>query len=225
MIYKAYIFDLDGTVLDSMRVWRDIDVEFLGKRGLPFTEEYAKALSSMKLDLAAEYTIKLYGLKEKPNNIIDEWLEMARDAFAERVGLKPYAAELLESLHKKGIPAAVATTSQKSLYLPALKRNGILRFFDAIADSDMVSAGKNSPEIFLRAAALLSRKPEDCIVFEDTAAGVRSAKGAGFTVAAIIEGEREAELDEIRKTADFTAPDFKRFYEELKASKPISALL
>lgn len=216
MIYKAYIFDLDGTVLDSMDVWKNIDVEFLGKRNLPYTEEYAKALSSMKLNIAAEYTIKLYGLKEEPQDIISEWLDMAKEAFAYRVGLKPYAKELLEALHKNKIPAAVATTSQKELYLPALKRNGILHFFDAIADSDMVSRGKDSPDIFLHAAKLLDQKPCDCIVFEDTAAGISSAKSAGFTVAAVIDGESEVKHAEIREMADFTAPDFEKFYRELE---------
>ena len=216
MSYKAYIFDLDGTVLDSMGVWRNIDVEFLGKRNLTFTEEYAKALSSMKLNLAAEYTIKLYGLNEEPQDIINEWLGMAKDAFAYKVGLKPYAKELLETLHKNKIPAAVATTSKKELYLPALERNGILGYFDAIADSDMVASGKDSPEIFLYAAKLLNQKPSDCIVFEDTAAGISSAKSVGFTVAAITDGESEAKHAEITKIADFTAYDFEKFYKELQ---------
>lgn len=213
MHYKAYIFDLDGTVLDSMGVWKNIDIRFLGKRGLTFTPEYAKAISSMKLDIAAEYTIKLYGLMENPRDIIDEWLEMAKEEFAFRVGLKSYARELLETLSKNGIQTAVATTSTKELYVPALKRNGIYEYFDAFADSDTVSKGKDSPEIFLRAAELLNRKPSECIVFEDTAAGLRSAKSAGFTAAAVI-GEETDNAEEIKALADFVSCDFEKFYRE-----------
>lgn len=215
MNFKAYIFDLDGTVLDSMGVWRNIDIDFLGKRGLPFTEEYAKALSSMKLNLAAEYTIDLYALKEKPQDIISEWLEAAREAFAYKVGLKPYAKEFLELLHSKGIPAAIATTSQKELYVPAVQRNGIEGLFGAVVDSDMVSTGKETPEIFLHAARLLKTEPSDCLVFEDTFSGISSAKSAGFKVAAILDKNNENLHSEIRKIADFAEYDFERFYKKM----------
>lgn len=216
---KGYIFDLDGTVLDSMGVWKNIDRDFLGKRGLTFTEEYAKALSSMKLGPAAEYTIKLYGLNERAEDIIEEWLGAAREEFAERVGLKPYAREMLETLKKREIPMAVATTSQKELYLPALERNGILEYFDVIIDSDMVNRGKESPEIFLAAAKGLGLEPRDCIVFEDTAAGIRSAKEAGFITAAVLDEVQERDHPEIRDTADRIGRDFKEFWEEAAALK------
>lgn len=216
---KGYIFDLDGTVLDSMGVWRNIDVEFLGRRGLEFTEEYAKALSSMKLGLAAEYTINLYGLNESADDIIKEWLDAARREFKEKVGLKAYARELLEALKEKGIPMAVATTSQKELYMPALERNGILEYFDVIVDSDMVTKGKESPEIFLAAAKALGLEPWECMVFEDTAAGIRSAKSAGFTVAAVLDELQETEHPDIKEIADRYGADFKEFWEEVLALK------
>lgn len=214
MIYKGYIFDLDGTVLDSMGVWHDVDEEFLGKRGLPFSEEYAKAISHMKLELAAEYTVKLYGLNELPSDIIKEWMNMAEYEFQNKVGLKRYAREFLELLTELKIPKAVATTGRRSLYRPALERNGILGCFDAFSDSEAVSKGKESPEIFLKAAKELGVRPEECIVFEDTGEAVRTAKKAGFTVAAVTEKED----GEIRELADFVIWDFEFFYKDLCAN-------
>lgn len=214
MIYKGYIFDLDGTVLDSMGVWHDVDEEFLGKRGLPFSEEYGKAISHMKLELAAEYTVKLYGLNELPSDIIKEWLNMAEYEFKNKVGLKRYAREFLELLTELKIPKAVATTSRRSLYRPALERNGILGCFDAFSDSESVSKGKESPEIFLKAAEGLGIRPEECIVFEDTGEAVKTAKKAGFTVAAVTEKED----GEIREIADFVIGDFEFFYKDLCAN-------
>ena len=170
MIYKGYIFDLDGTVLDSMGVWHDVDVEFLGKRNLPFTEEYGRAISHMKLEIAAEYTVKLYRLNEDPKDII--------------------------------------------------KENGIFEYFDAFSDAEAVTKGKDSPEIFLIAARALRLKPEDCIVFEDTAQAVKTAKKAGFTVAAMEDKENE----EIKETADFVIRDFESFYMELQSAAVIGAI-
>lgn len=214
MIYKGYIFDLDGTVLDSMGVWHDVDVEFLGKRGLPFSDEYGKAISHMKLELAAEYTVKLYGLEESPSDIIKEWLDMAEYAFKNKVGLKKYAKEFLALLTELKIPKAVATTSRRSLYRPALERNGILGYFDAFSDAEAVSRGKDSPEIFLRAAEALGLKPEDCIVFDDTGEAVRTAKKAGFSVAAVTDKEDT----EMKGIADFVIRDFEFFYKDLCAT-------
>lgn len=214
MIYKGYIFDLDGTVLDSMGVWHDVDVEFLGKRGLPFSDEYGKAISHMKLELAAEYTVKLYGLDESPSDIIKEWLDMAEYAFKNKVGLKKYAKEFLALLTELEIPKAVATTSRRSLYRPALERNGILGYFDAFSDAEAVSRGKDSPEIFLRAAEALGLEPEDCIVFDDTGEAVRTAKKAGFNVAAVTDKEDT----EMKGTADFVIKDFEFFYKDLCAA-------
>jgi beta-phosphoglucomutase-like phosphatase (HAD superfamily) len=215
MIYKGYIFDLDGTVLDSMGVWHDVDVEFLGKRGLPFSEEYGKAISHMKLELAAEYTVELYGLNEKPSDIMREWLDMAEYEFKCRVGLKPYAKELLELLHVLGIPVAAATTSRRSLYRPALERNGILGYFDAFSDAEKAERGKDSPEIFLRAAEMLGKEIKDCIVFEDTPQAIKTAKKAGFTVAAVAE-KGKADDSGIFGSADMVIEDFTGVFKELE---------
>lgn len=212
MIYNGYIFDLDGTVLDSMGVWREVDIGFLGKRGLPFSEEYGKAISHMKLELAAEYTVKLFGLREEPDEIIREWLEGAEYEFKHRVGLKPYAGEFLKLIHGLGLPVAAATTSRRSLYRPALERNGILKYFDAFSDGESAEKGKDSPEIFLRAAEMLGVGAKDCIVFEDTPEAVRTAKRAGFTVA---EMKRE-EGEEISGIADFVIEDFVGVLGELE---------
>ena len=211
--YKACIFDLDGTLLDSMGVWKEVDRIFLGKRGLTFTEEYGKAISSMKLELAADYTISLYKLDENPKDIISEWLELAKKAFAEHIQPKPFGIELLKQLREKNIPAAVATTSQKELYLPALTRLGILDMFDAIVDSDAVNFGKNRPDIFLKAAAALKTDPKECVVFEDTVSGIRSAREAGFITVGFLDLSAPQFHEEIKSAAHFTAFDFRDFLE------------
>lgn len=220
--YKGCIFDLDGTLLDSMGVWRQVDEIFLGKRGLQFTDQYLKAVSVMTLDLAAEYTVNLFNLKENPKDIIQEWLDLARNEFAYHIQPKPYGVEYVKLLKEKNIPIAVATSCQKELYIPALKRLGIYDIFDIILDSDMTNCSKERPDIFIRTAKMLEIEPKDCLVFEDTVNGVKSAKEAGFVTVGFLDQYQPKFKQDLIKIADYTAEDFKLFYEDLKTKAAIS---
>ena len=211
MDFEACIFDLDGTLLDSIGVWMDIDIEFLKKRGASVTEEYGKATATMRMREAAEYTVKLYRLDEDPEDIMAEWMEMARDRYAHKIGLIPYAKEFLQELKEKGVPMGVATIGIKELYQPALERNGIAELFDVIVDADMVKTGKEAPDIYLKAAELLGVEPKRCTVFEDTSIGLRSAGSCGFMTVGILDRGNRENHDEIRAMCDIAAFDFKQF--------------
>lgn len=215
--YKACIFDLDGTLLDSMGVWEHVDEIFLGKRGLPLSEEYLNAISVMKLNIAADYTIKLFNLKEAPEDIIKEWLDLARHEFTFNVQPKPYGVKYIKMLKEKNIPIAVATSGHKELYVPVLKRIGIFDLFDVIYDSDKINCGKDSPEIFIKCAADLKTEPKDCLVFEDTVKGIASAKKAGFITVGFLDNNRHSNTEKLMSEADYSATDFKEFYEALTA--------
>ena len=211
MEFEACVFDLDGTLLDSLGVWTDIDIEFLGKRGVPFTEEYGRATATMRMREAADYTVKLYRLEESAEDIMAEWMDMARDRYAHQIGLIPYAREFLLQLKAEGVPLGVATIGKKELYQPALERNGIAELFDVIVDADMVRTGKESPEIFLKAAELLGAAPERCVVFEDTLVGLRSAASCGFLTVGMLDKENRENHGEIAALCDDTAFDFRKF--------------
>ena len=101
---KGAIFDMDGTLLDSMGLWEEIDERFLKKRGIPLTPEYTEAMKRMGYNEGAKYTIQQYHLPETPEAIVEEWKEMAREAYAHQLKLKPganvldTALELVEDL-------------------------------------------------------------------------------------------------------------------------------
>ena len=171
----------------------------------------------MKLNLAADYTVELFGLDERPEDIIKEWLDLARHEFTYNIQPKPFGVEYVRLLKEKNTPIAVATSSQKELYAPALKRIGIFDLFDVIMDSDKIDCGKDKPDIFVKTAAALGAKPEDCLVFEDTVNGVMSAKSAGFITVGFLDEYQPEYRDELIKNAHRTAEDFREFYEELAA--------
>ena len=99
---KGIIFDLDGTILDSMHIWEEIDKKFLGKRGLEVPEDYLRSIAPLGFERAAVYTIERFGFLETPEQIIAEWYQMATDAYANQVQLKPSAEEYLRYLKNGG---------------------------------------------------------------------------------------------------------------------------
>jgi len=178
--FKGAIFDLDGTLLDSMDIWRQIDIDFLAKRGLSVPNNYVEAITPMGFLEAAEYTIREFGLNENPENIMNEWNEMSVDAYGKIVTLKPYVKDYLISLWKQGIKLAVATASNELLFIPALKNNGIYHLFDEFTTLNEVERGKGFPDIYLKTAEKMQLSPSECVVFEDIYAGLKGAKDGGF---------------------------------------------
>ena len=137
MDFNAAIFDLDGTILDSMDVWEHIDIQFLKKRKLPVPENYVTEICARSFEEAAQYTIDLFGLQETVEGIIEEWNNMAVEEYSNHVGLLPHALDYLLRLKEHGIKLAVATGLPEKLYMPCLKNNSILELFDALCSTDV----------------------------------------------------------------------------------------
>ncbi|GAA0738289.1 HAD family phosphatase [Clostridium oceanicum] len=187
MDFKAGIFDLDGTVLDSMDVWKEISVEFLGKRGLSLTKDYITEISARSFKEAAEYTINLFDLKEKPEDIVNEWNKMAIYKYGNEVKLKPFVKDYLQKLSDLDIKLSVVTGLGYELFVPALKHNKIFDLFDEVSSVDDIGKGKQFPDIFLHMARKLELKPEECIVFEDVMQPIQSAKKAGMKTCGVYD--------------------------------------
>lgn len=206
--FKAAIFDLDGTLLDSMGVWKEIDVAFLEKRGISLPDDYVKMITSLGFEAAANYTIDRFGLKEEPREIIREWYDMAKDAYANTVTLKPNAREYLDTLKRKGVRIAVATSSDSELVKPALLNNGIFSYFQHIVTVRDVTRGKGYPDIYEEAASRMHIQPADTVVFEDILKGVEGAKAGGFWAVGVYDSYSEYEKDAMIELADNYIYDF-----------------
>lgn len=206
---KAAIFDLDGTLLDSMGVWDQVDVDFLGRRGIAVPDDYMAAVSAMQFRQIAEYTIARFDLPDTPEELMDEWSSMAQAAYRTVVDPKPYAVEYLRHLKRSGAKLAVATTLPPSLRGPAMEHVGIAGLFDAVCSADEAGgAAKDKPDVYLLAARRLDVRPADCTVFEDLLVGVRSAKSVGMSVWAMQDDSSARDWDEICGIADGILFDF-----------------
>lgn len=210
---KAHIFDLDGTLLDSMGIWVEIDRAFMAKRGIPFPsadeyEKYVTAVTPLNPTESAAYVIEYHGLNEQPEDVSNEWNAMAEDAYARTIQLKHGAREFLKSLKKQGAKMAIATSSPAVLCMPALRNHRIEGLFDAICLSEEVGYGKSRPEVFLLAAERLNVRPEDCIVYEDSLTAAKTAKNIGMTVCGVYDHASEKNWREIEAIADYIIYDF-----------------
>lgn len=180
MDFKGAIFDVDGTLIDSMGLWYQVDVDFFARCGVPMPEDYSAKVAQMGAWQTAEYTIGLLNLSYTPGEIIDIWNGMVKEEYLYRVPLKPFAREYLEYLNARGVIASVATTLFPELYEPVLKRTGVYDFFDVFVSAGELKLEKSTPEVYLAAAGKMNVAPENCMVFEDIIAGIKGARAAGM---------------------------------------------
>ena len=206
--FRGAVFDLDGTLLDSMHVWSDIDSAFLRARGLPEEPAYFERIKQISIREAADYTIARYGLSDTPQELIAWWMEMARRAYHDAVPLKTGAREYLACLKKRGVRLSVATACAPELYIPPLKRLGIYGWFDAYASLHEVAHGKSEPDVYLLAASRMGIAPGECAVFDDIIDGVRGAKKGGLLTVGVYDESSRAERPEIEKCADYYIESF-----------------
>lgn len=211
--FDAAIFDMDGTIADSLYVWKKVDIDFFGKRGKTLPENYGKAVGSMSFAEAASFTKQKYNILETVEDIMNEWYSMAVEEYSFHVKLKPNVKKYIEYIKEKNIKAALCTASPKELYEPFLKNNGIFELFDAFVSGSEVERGKEFPDIYFLTAKKLGVRPERCIVFEDILKGIVGAKAAGMTVFGVYDSTAEEEKKRIIETADGYIYDFGEMLE------------
>jgi len=188
---KAAIFDLDGTVLDSMGAWTELDINFLKAHGKTARSDVHDAVKALTLRQSAQYFQREYGVELTEDKIIDEIKLMIRTAYEKEIGLISGVYEVLNFLHSTGMPMVIATATDCDMAVAALKRLNVLDFFGKVFTCDMVGKSKTEPDVFLAAAEYLGVSPEDTLVFEDSSFAAHTAYKAGFKIA-FIAGEESA---------------------------------
>ncbi len=210
---QGAIFDVDGTLLDSMSIWDTIGSDYLRSIGYEPRENLNEVFKNMSLLQAAEYYRQAYGVTRSTGEIMDGVNAMLERFYRHEAPLKPGAAELLERLRQAGVRLCIATATDRYLVEAALERCGALSYFGKIFTCNEVGRGKDEPMIFEAALDFLGTQKAETVVFDDALYAVRAAKRAGFPVAAVYDVHEPAQ-GELRALADFYLEDLTQFFEK-----------
>ncbi|MBR5368010.1 MAG: HAD family phosphatase [Lachnospiraceae bacterium] len=206
---RAVIFDLDGTLIDSMWMWKQIDIDYLASKGKPFPPDLQDTISGMSFSETAVYFKETFGIEDDLDTIKKCWNDMAWEMYSTRVTLKEGALEFLKYLKERGIKTGIATSNSNELAFMVTKRLGIDAYIDEIHTACEVEKGKPSPDIYLFVAETLGVDPSECLVFEDVLRGVVAGLRAGMRVCAFYDPASAYEDEEKRKAANCYLHSFK----------------
>lgn len=206
-VIKGAIFDVDGTLLDSMEIWQDAGARYLKRIGVKPEDGLSEILYPMTMTEGAEYVKKRYQLVLALDEIIQGVLDTVRDFYFYEVSGKPGVKELLVWMRENDIPAAAATASDREHIERAFRRLGINGYFGEIFTCAETGAGKRHPLIYERAAGYLGTEPEETLVFEDALYALMTAKKAGFRTVGVYDRFSKKEQEDLKRQADIYLND------------------
>lgn len=199
------IFDMDGTLVDSMEYWLRLGGEYLCSKGITeLPPDLWEDLQSMTMPQSAAYLIRRFGLAGPRERLEEEMSVMMTEHYRHDVPLKDGAGEYLTTLRDRGVSLCVATNTPAPLVRACLGRLGVLDLFSFCISGEEVGVGKDQPDIYLAAAKRLGSAPRDTAVYEDALFAVRTAKAAGFYVVGVADRSNRENWDEIVRLANET---------------------
>lgn len=205
---KAIIFDLDGTLVDSMWMWKKIDIEFLGRYGYECPPELDKVIEGMSFSETAVYFKERFHLPLSLGEIKAIWTEMSIDKYRHQVPAKKGVMEFLAYVKEKNIVCGIATSNGREMVDAVMESLGMKPYFQTVVTACEVKAGKPEPDIYLKVARDLEKDPGECLVFEDVPAGILAGKRAGMTVCAVDDAFSRDMEKEKRDMADYFIMDY-----------------
>lgn len=210
MKYSAAIFDLDGTIIDSMDIWDNVGKLFLESQRIDPPHNLNEILKEMSLNQSASYFKNILGVTLSVKEIICEVNKIIEEAYTVKVNLKPYVKAYIFHLKDNGVKMCIATEIDKTLARKALKRLNVLDCFEFIITSEEVSMGKTKADIYMKSIERLGSSIKDTIIFEDALYCIKTAKEAGFDVAGVYDEKSEINLKEIKDLSDYFIYSFEK---------------
>ena len=208
MRLRGAIFDMDGTLLDSMQVWENAGEDYLRTLGCVPEEGVGELMKSMSLQQAALYCRERYALPLSVEEIMAGVNGRVEDFYRRQARLKPGAADFLDALSRRGVAMCLATATDLHLVEAALERCGVRKYFSALFTCTQVGGGKDEPRIYREALRHLGTGRTDTLVFEDALYAARTAKGDGFVTVGVADSYEKNE-EELERLSDFFLRDFR----------------
>lgn len=209
--FEAAIFDFDGTLVDSLSLWRDVDVAFFKEFNMEVPENYDKEIAHLNFNEIADFTIKKYKLNTTSEYLLKFWHDFSIEEYSHNIKCKPFAKGFLKYLKDNNIKISLATTNKEELFMPCLLNNGIDSYFDYKLNVNDYNTSKKEPKIYLEACKLMNTTPDKTIVFEDILEPILTAKKANFQVVGVYDKHNLSHLKDIQNSCDL----FINSYDEL----------
>lgn len=191
MDFKAAIFDMDGTLVDSLSFWgifwSDMGERYKGDKKFRPSEEDDKRVRTMLFSDACTFLYEKYGFGESADDLLLGGEDYMRNFYEQKVFAKPGVIEFLEKLKDDGVKMCIASATQPGLISVALEHTGLKKYFSKVISCTDVGAGKDKPDVFLAAAEYLGENVSDVCVFEDSLVALETAAKAGFKTVGIYD--------------------------------------
>lgn len=196
------IFDMDGTLIDSMTMWATIGTGYVRSLGYDLPQEVEDKMRVMSLLPACTLCAQALNMTQTPQELVEGMWKAVGSFYQNEVELKPGVLAYLERLKARGIDLYIATATDRGLVDFALARTGIGQYFEGVITCAEVGKGKSDPAIFLEALSHLKGDVADTVVYEDSLVAIETAKKVGFPVVAIDDPVAHMHKDQILALAD-----------------------
>ncbi len=216
MIKKYAIFDMDGTLVDSMGYWGQLGYEFLRSKGITGDlEPILRKTKPMTMAESSALFIREFNLPGTPESAAAEMRKVMDNHYHTDVELKPGVREYLDKLRGEGVTMCVASATPEPLIRVCLNRLGVADYFAFMLSCDEVGVGKNSPDVFLEATRRMGGEVAETVVYEDAIYAAETAKKAGFYTVGIYDVNSDYHWERLQTVADQTIRDWSEAVKSL----------
>lgn len=210
------IFDMDGTLVDSMGYWKCLAAEFLERKGITdVSPALLDRIKPMTMTESAALFLQEFGLPGTAEHIASEMNTMMDDHYRRDIPLKPGVSAYLEGLMRKGTVLCVASAAAEELMTACLTRLGVAHCFSFLLSCETVGAGKSRPDVYWEAAGRLGAQPADIAVYEDALYAAKTAKQAGFYTIAVRDDSNQPHWETLTALADEVIDHWQRAAQAL----------
>ena len=199
---KAAIFDMDGTLIDSMTQWRQLNIEFVRSHGITPTKAQEEEMFSLSGGKAVDYYKETFGIEADFRDLLVKACSGMIAAYSGGLPLKPGAGEYLKRLRARGVKCVVCSASPSNLVLIALNRMNLVKDLDLIYSTELIGGHKGDPAFYDRLCAMIGEKKEDCVMFEDALYAMEGARAAGLGVVGITDDTNKVVREQMKAVCD-----------------------